>query len=169
MTNAVPHWYALYLRSRYEKRVEQDLRAKGVETFLPLIEEVHRWSDRRKTVLEPLFRGYVLVKTDLSNRVTIVSTEGVVKFVGINHRPSTIPEPEIEWIRRIIGQPTNVKRERYLNAGERVRVIAGPLLGVEGIVLRRQGVLRVVVSIEAIAQSISVQVPAGLLELIHRT
>ena len=167
MTGSFPNWYALYLRSRYEKRVHEDLTGKGVETFLPLIEEVHVWSDRKKRVMEPLFRGYLFVKTDFRDRARILTTEGVVRFVGINGRPSAIPESEIDWVRRVIGQPMDVKREQYLEVGERVRVIAGPLLGVEGIVIQKQGISRVVVSVEAIAQSVSVQVPADLLEVIH--
>ena len=167
MTDPVPNWYALYLRSRYEKKVHDDLRGKGVDTFLPMIEEVRVWSDRKKKVIEPLFRGYVFVKTDLKDRSRIVTTEGVVRFVGINGRPSVIPESEIDWVRRVIGQPMDVKRERYLEVGKRVRVIAGPLMGVEGMVIHTQGASRVVVSVEAIGQSVSVQVPADLLEVIH--
>ena len=167
MIDPVPNWYALYLRSRYEKKVDNDLKGKGVETFLPMIEEVHVWSDRKKKVMEPLFRGYVFVKTDLRDRSRIVTTEGVVRFVGINGRPSVIPESEIDWVRRIIGQPMDARREQYLEVGERVRIIAGPFMGVEGIVRRTQGISRVVLSIAAIEQSFSVQVPAELLELIH--
>ena len=167
MTGSGPNWYALYLRSRYEKKVDGDLKGKGVETFLPMIEEVHVWSDRKKKVMEPLFRGYLFVKTDLRDRARIVTTEGVVRFVGINGKPSVIRESEIDWVRPVIGQPMDLKREPYLEVGKRVRVIAGPLLGVEGIVIHKQGVSRVVVSVEAIAQSVSVKVPADLLEVIH--
>jgi transcriptional antiterminator RfaH len=160
-------WYALYLRSRFEKRVEEELSRKEIETFLPLIEEVHVWSDRKKKVMEPLFRGYVFVKTDLRNKEAILQTDGVVKFVSIRTQPSPIPENQIEWLRRIIGEPVSVKRENYFEVGERVRVTAGPLLGVEGVIIRHQTETRVVISLTAIAQSVSVQVPSGLLEIIH--
>ncbi len=160
-------WYALYLRSRYEKKVYEDLGKKEVETFLPLIEEVHIWSDRKKKIQEPLFRGYVFVKTDLRDKEEILITDGVVRFVGINHKPSSIPESQIEWLRRIVSGPIEMQREQYLNVGERVRVTAGPLIGLEGIVTRMQGVARVVVSIVAIEQSVSVQVPAELLKAIQ--
>jgi transcription antitermination factor NusG len=164
---ATPKWYALYLRSRYEKKVYEDLGKKEVETFLPLIEEVHIWSDRKKKVLEPLFRGYVFVKTDLRDKETILMTDGVVRFVGINYKPSWIPEAQIDWLRRIVGESMDVQREQYLKVGEKVRIIAGPLIGVEGIVSRVHGISRVVVSITAIEQSVSVQVPAELLEILH--
>ena len=160
-------WYALYLRSRHEKKVYDDLGKKNIETFLPLIEEVHLWSDRKKKVQEPLFRGYIFVKTDLRDKETILMTNGVVRFVGINHKPSSIPESQIDWLQRIISESIEVLRERYLNVGERVRVTSGPLIGVEGIVTRIQGVSRVIVSIAAIEQSVSIQVPAELLEVLH--
>ena len=162
---ATPEWYALYLRSRYEKKVSVALAKKHVETFLPLIEELHLWSDRKKKVLEPLFRGYIFVKTDLRDKETIVTTDGVVRFVGIDHKPSWIPASQVEWLRRMVGGPVNVQREKYLEVGEKVRIIAGPLMGVEGIVRWVHGISRVVVSITAIEQSVSVQVPAELLEV----
>jgi transcription elongation factor/antiterminator RfaH len=159
-----PQWFALYLRSRYEKRVDEDLRLKSVETFLPLIKEMHVWSDRKKLVEEPLFRGYVFVKTDLHNRESILQTDGVVKFVGIRQQPSPIPAIQIDWLRRIIGEPMDIRREHYFEVGDRVRVTSGPLIGVEGIVTRHQTETRVVISLSAIAQSVSVQVNAELLE-----
>ncbi|HLP15393.1 MAG TPA: UpxY family transcription antiterminator [Bacteroidota bacterium] len=159
-------WYALYLRSRFEKRVHKDLGGLGIETFLPMIEEIHVWSDRKKKVMEPLFRGYLFVKTDLRDKETILHTDGVVKFVNIRAQPSPIPENQIEWLRRIIGHPANIKRESYFAEGERVRVTSGPLMGVEGLVLRQQSESRVVITLTAIAQSVSVQVPIDLLESI---
>jgi transcription elongation factor/antiterminator RfaH len=161
-----PQWYALYLRSRFEKRVDAELHEREVDVFLPLIEEVHVWSDRRKIVEEPLFRGYIFVKTDMRNKEIILQADGVVKFVGIREVPSPIPENQIEWLRRIIGEPAKVQREHYFEIGERVRVTAGPLMGVEGIIIRHQTETRVVISLTAIAQSVSVQVPAELLEAI---
>jgi transcription antitermination factor NusG len=158
------NWYALYLRSRFEKKVFKDLEEKNVESFLPLIEEVHVWSDRKRKVQEPLFRGYVFVKTDLLDRYTILEINGVVRFVGIKEKPSLIPEEQIEWLRRVIDKPEHVKREQYLDVGERVQVIAGPLKGVEGIIKQFRGETRVVISLASIVQSVSVQVNADLLE-----
>jgi len=163
---ATSEWYALYLRSRHEKKVSVALAKKHVETFLPLIEELHLWSDRKKKVLEPLFRGYIFVKTDLRDKETIVTTDGVVRFVGIDHKPSWIPASQVEWLRRMVGGPVNVQREKYLEVGEKVRISAGPLIGIEGIVRWIHGISRVVVSITAIEQSVSILVPAELLRTI---
>ena len=164
MKNHTPQWYALYLRSRFEKRVNEELQQKEVDVFLPLIEEIHIWSDRKKKVQEPLFRGYIFVKTNMHDKETILQTDGVVKFVGIREQPSPIPDNQIDWLRRIIGKPTFVKRENYFDVGERVRVTSGPFLGVEGFITRHQTETRVVISLSAIAQSVSIQVPAEILE-----
>lgn len=161
------HWYALYLRSRFEKKVFKDLQEKNIESFLPLIEEIHVWSDRKRKVQEPLFRGYVFVKTGLLDRHTILETNGVIRFVGIRGKPSVISDKEIDWLRRIIQKPEHVQRERYLDVGETVRVVAGPLMGVEGIVRQLNGRTRVVISLASIVQSVSVQVDEELLEPVH--
>ena len=167
MSVVVPEWYALYLRSRYEKKVAQELERKGIEQFLPLIEEVHVWSDRKKKVMEPLFRGYIFVRTDLRDRETILRTNGVVRFVSIRNKPSRIPELQIGWLRRVVGQSKEVQRETYLEVGERVRIISGPFMGIEGIVSRVKGISRVIVPIAAVQQSVSFQVPSELLEVIR--
>lgn len=125
------------------------------------------WSDRKRKVLEPLFRGYVFVKTDLRNSYNILETDGVVRFVGIREKPSLIPEKQIEWLQRIVAGPEHVKREHYLNVGERVRVIGGPLLGVEGIVKQLNGETRVVLSLTSIVQSVSVRIDADLLKRVR--
>jgi transcription antitermination factor NusG len=157
-------WYALSLRSRYEKKAHADLVSRGIESFLPLIEEVHVWSDRKKRVQEPLFRGYLFVRTDLRDRISILQTPGVVRFVQIGAHLSSIPERQIDWMRIMIGHPTSVKREPFLSSGEKVRVIGGLFQGVEGIVISVTGSTRVVLSLACIAQSVSVEVSPALLE-----
>lgn len=161
---AEPRWYALYVRSRSEKRVAERLQEKQVDAFLPLVEELHTWSDRTKAVMEPLFRGYVFVRTDLTNREAVLNTEGVVSIVGIRQRPSPIPDVQIESLRIVARYPSRVKREQRVIRGQRVRVIAGPCEGVEGIVTAVRGESRVVVMVDVISQSVSVMVTAGCLE-----
>jgi transcription antitermination factor NusG len=162
--SAERRWYALSLRSRYEKKAHADLVSRRIESFLPLIEEVHVWSDRKKRVLEPLFRGYLFVRTDLRDRISILQAPGVTRFVQIGEHLSWIPEKEIEWVRIIVGHPTNVQREPFLSNGERVRVTGGLFNGVEGIVVSVRGSTRVVLSLDCIAQSVSVEVSPALLE-----
>ena len=162
------HWYALYLRSRYEKVAHAELLEKGIESFLPMIEEIRVWSDRKKRILMPLFRGYLFVRTDLHNHVTILETDGVVHLVGIRGRPSRIPDEQIAWIKIVVGQPQRVKREPTLAAGERVRVVVGPFSGVEGVISKVRGNARLVINLDAIAQAISVDVDPGFVKPVER-
>ncbi len=131
---------------------------------MPRIEEVRVWSDRKKKVREPLFRGYVFVKTDLRDKVDVLSTDGVVRFVGIRNQPSPIPEEQINWIRIIVDYPDAVRREAYLSLGQRVIVIAGPFKGIKGIVTKLKGATRVVISLDSIVQAVSVEVAPEFLE-----
>jgi transcription antitermination factor NusG len=151
-------WYALYLRSRHEKVVDAKLRDKEIETYCPMIEELHQYSDRKKRVLEPLFRGYLFVRTDLHNKVTILQTGGVVNFVGVGMKPSPIPDIQIANIQIATGSPSRIKREPYLATGEKVMVIAGPFEGIRGYVCAFKASMRVVISVDCIGQSVSVEV-----------
>ena len=151
-------WYALYLRSRHEKVVDLRLRERQVETYLPMIEEIRQYSDRKKKVFEPLFRGYLFVRTDLRDKISILQTDGVVKFVGIGIRPSPIPDCQIDSLRIAGVEPARIKREPYLRSGESVRVTSGPLEGIVGFVTVVKGSMRVVLSVDCIGQSVSVEV-----------
>jgi len=157
-------WYAIGIRSKYEKKSFEQLRSKGVDAYLPLIEEMHIWSDRRKKVIEPLFRGYLFVKTDLQNRIDILQTDGVIRFIGSGNRPTVIPEEQMEWVRTAAGQPSTTKRESYPALGERVMVVAGALQGVQGIIIRIKDSYRLVVSVECICQCFSVDVPPDVVQ-----
>jgi transcription antitermination factor NusG len=158
-----PHWYALSVRSRYEKRANGDLLSRGIESFLPLVQELHIWSDRKKKVLTPLFRGYVFVRTDMRNRLNILQVGGVTRFVQFSNKPAAIPEKQIESIRIVLGQPSTVERESYLSRGDKVRVTSGPFEGIEGMVRHSRGAMRVVISLDAIAESVSVEIPPSFL------
>jgi transcription antitermination factor NusG len=161
-------WYALYLRSRYEKRVHADLTKQEIESFLPLIEEEHVWSDRKKRVRAPLFRGYLFVRTDLRDRYSILQTGGVVRFVGAGGHPSAIPDEQIDWVRIVAGHPARIKREPSLMAGDRVKVIGGPFQGITGTIARVKGSVRVVLAVDSIPQAVSVEVNPDFVVTLER-
>ncbi len=160
------HWYALYLRSRFEKTTHSELLNKGFDAFLPLVEEIHVWSDRKKRVVEPLFRGYVFVRMGLHQRYEALETPGVVQLVGIKNRPSPIPDEQINWLKLLTKTPDAIRREEYMSVGDRVRVIHGPLAGLEGFVVQVKGRTRVVIALEAIAQAVSVEVDPMFVEVL---
>ena len=159
------YWYAIYVRSRHEKKVHQLLLEKGVESSLPLIKTTRKWSDRKKKVEIPLFRGYVFVKIDVSrDQLNILQTDGVVKFIGIINKPSRIPDEEIHWVHMMVEKSPEVRIEQKIPVGQKVRVTAGPFKGIEGVVLRSGNRSRLVVLIESIMHAVSVEINPNYLD-----
>jgi len=153
-------WYAVYVKSRQEKKVHQQLEEKELVSFLPLLETLRQWSDRKKKVFEPLFRGYVFVQIDMKHEhVKVLETDGVVKFIGIGRIPSVISERDIEWLRTLVREPDALhKTVSTMPAGRKVRVIAGPFKDFQGIVVKQGREDRMVIFFESIMQGIEVSI-----------
>jgi len=129
-------WYAIYTRPRWEKKVNSLLVEKGIESYCPLNKVRRKWSDRMKTIEEPLFKSYVFVKISEEDRTTVRMTNGVVNFVYWDGKPAVIREREIQTIRRFLDEYENVEAVKMdFSPNERVRVIAGPMMDKEGKVL----------------------------------
>lgn len=159
------NWYAVYVRSRCENRVHRELCTRGVESFLPLLETVRQWSDRKKKVFVPLFRGYVFVHIDhVREHIPVLETDGVVKFIGIGRTPSVIGERDIDWIRRLVREPDALLRTvPAIPPGRRVRVIAGPFRELEGVVVKTGRDERLVIFFDSIMQGVEIAIPSTLL------
>ena len=126
-------WYAIYTRPRWEKKVNTLLQQKGIESYCPLNKVRRRWSDRIKTVEEPLFKSYVFVKIDDEEKTNVRMTDGVVNFVYWDGKPAIIKEKEIQVIRRFLDEYEQVEvHKMHFEPNERVRVIAGPMMDQEG-------------------------------------
>ena len=98
------NWFAIYVKSRHEKCVHAELQQKGIESSLPLMNVTRQWSDRRKKVEVPLFRGYVFVRIDISKeKFDVLQTDGVVKFVTFNNVTVPIPEDQMYWLQQMIA------------------------------------------------------------------
>jgi transcription antitermination factor NusG len=121
------NWYAVYTRSRHEKKVASYLSDKGMEVFLPLRRVLSRWKDRRKEVLLPLFSSYVFVDIPLSQRLRVLQTAGVVTLLSNSYGPIPIPPEQIENIRKLVSSGLEYDPYPYLKEGMPVRVIRGPL------------------------------------------
>jgi transcription antitermination factor NusG len=157
-------WYAIYTRFRHEKTVAQILTRKGLEIFLPLYESAHRWEDRTKLVSLPLFPCYVFLKGSLDRRLDIMNTPGFHALVSTAGQPAAIPPDEIEAIRRTIESGAHVNPHPFMKCGERVRVKCGPLIDVEGILVRMKNQFRLVVSVEMLGKAVAVEVDASVVE-----
>jgi transcription termination/antitermination protein NusG len=167
---ALPHpqWYAIQTRSRHEKVVADQLQVRGIITFLPLVTEIHRWSDRRKMVEVPLFSCYVFVQLVTTNdaRARVLHTEGVVRVVGRNAEGTPIPDEQIESVRRVLAQNVPWASHPFLKAGQRVRIRGGALDGVEGVFLSGSGDDTLIVSVEAIERSLAVRITGYDIEVL---
>jgi len=160
----IPQWYAVYTRSRHEKQVHAQLQGRSIQSFLPLYETIHRWKDRKMRVQLPLFPGYVFVRIMLDRQLEVLQVPGVARIVGFNGRPVAMKESDIETVQRSLSLGTQFKPCAYLAAGSRVRINSGPLIGLEGILVRARNRVRVVVSICLLERSVEVDVGLSGLE-----
>jgi transcription antitermination factor NusG len=152
------NWYALHIRSRHEKRVAERLGSQALETFLPLHRGRHRWKNGVHADVDlPLFPCYLFARVSTYDRIRVLQSPGVLGFAASSTRPTVIPDEEIS-ILRTATEKLRAEPHPYLNSGDAVRIVAGPLAGMTGILTRRKQEYRVVLSIEAIMRSIVVEV-----------
>jgi transcription antitermination factor NusG len=152
-------WYAIYTRSRHEKVAHEILNDKCVETFLPLREFVSHWKDRKKKVESPLFPGYLFTRINLSEDFTkVISSKGVVKVLGTNGTPVPVSDEEVDSVKTLLKSGLKYDPYPYLNSQTKVIVVNGPLQGITGKIMARLGKYKLLISVELIKRSISVEI-----------
>lgn len=149
-------WYAAYTCANHEKRVAEQLSVRGVENFLPVYASLRNWKDRRVKLDLPLFPGYVFVRLALPERLRVQQIPGVAWLVGFSGPPAPLPDEDIETLRTGLARGLCAEPHSYLTVGRRVRLRSGPLVGMQGILLRRKGNFRVVISIDLIQRAVAV-------------
>ncbi len=152
------HWYAAYTCANHENRVASELQLRSVEHFLPLYRSVRRWRDRRVRLELPLFPGYVFVRLALCDRLRVLQVPSVVRLVGFGGLPTAVPDDQVEILRSGLTERLSAEPHPFLAVGRKVRIFRGPLAGLEGILLRRRGRYRFVLSLEVIQRAIVVDV-----------
>jgi transcription antitermination factor NusG len=162
------NWYAVQTMSRHEKQVTKRLEAHRVCTFLPLLRQIRRWSDRRSVVEMPMFGCYAFVRIAqcADERLNILRTPGVVGFVGSERQGTPIPDEQIESIRIAIDQETPLFPHPYISTGQRVRIRGGALDGIEGVLVRKGKAQNLVLSIELLHRSTSIQLDGYDIEVV---
>jgi transcription antitermination factor NusG len=165
-----PSWFAVWTRSRQEKAVAALLQSVGVQHYLPLKSELRFWSDRKQTVSVPLFSGYLFVRMNPTNesRFQVLKTPGIAGFVGNGTGPLPISDQEIEDIRTVLAGRIQYTVMPALAEGDRVRVVRGPLAGVQGRLIQSNSMSRLMISIEMIHKSIAVSLSREDVELLSR-
>jgi transcription antitermination factor NusG len=159
-------WYTVYTRTRHEKSVAEHCAQRGVTAFLPLYQVQRRWKQRLAHVLLPLFPSYLFVHIALQDRFRILGLPGIVSLVSFNNVPAAVPESQIESLKQavILGR---AEPYLYLYSGKRVRVTAGPLVGLEGIIVEVKNRVQVIVSFEWMARSVAVSLDAADVEALR--
>lgn len=163
-----PHpWYALRVRSNFEKVTAAYLEGRGYAPFLPLYRSRRAWSDRLKTVDLPLFPGYMFCRFDEQKRLPIVSTPGVVMILGAGKRPLPVDEEQVQALQLISSSGSPAEPWPYLRTGQRVRITHGALAGVEGLLVELRKVHRLVLSISLLQRSVAVEIDRDMVAPVH--
>jgi transcriptional antiterminator NusG len=154
------NWYAVHTKARHERRVVTQFEEKRLCTFLPILRQIHRWSDRRTRVELPMFSCYAFVRIVQTpdERLKVLRTPGVFGFVGSEGHGTPIPDEQIDSLKAAISMHVPCFPHPFLSAGRRVRIRGGSLEGIEGILVRQGRDQSLVVSVELLCRSVSIQV-----------
>ncbi len=159
-------WYAIYTKSRTEKKVASDLEASGIEIYLPLLKILRQWSDRKKWVEVPLFSCYLFVHISERDYPEVLKTNGVVRFITFRNKRIPIPDQQIEAVRAYLDEDDPVKlNETNFQPGDFVEVIRGQMLGLTGTLVQVKGKQRVLVEIAGIGQKLIINISKSVLKL----
>lgn len=162
-------WYAIHVKSRHEFKVLERLTGTGVEAFLPVVERLSKWKDRKKLVAFPLFPGYMFVHISRSydSMLPVLKTTGVVRFLGmVPGEPETVPDDQIIRLQRLVESKEELDPYPYLKEGQRVRIKKGPLAAMEGILVERAGKHILVLSVGILRQGVSLKIEASEVEAV---
>ncbi|MBM3812286.1 MAG: UpxY family transcription antiterminator [Acidimicrobiia bacterium] len=161
-------WFVLSLKPRAEKAASAELTRRGITHYLPLYHSRRRWSDRIKQVQLPLFPGYIFCQFGYSQRLEILNLPAVTNIIGYGKVPTPVPEEELTAIRLMLSSGRTVLPWPYLQPGQKIRIEQGPLQGLEGTLLRDSSTWRVIVSIELLHRSVSVEIDRDLITPVGR-
>lgn len=158
-------WYVFYTKARWEKKTFDLLKREGFKPWLPLVKEVHQWSDRKKKVTVPLFRSYIFVLSTESMIQEIVKTPGISWNIRLDGKPAILKDREKSMIERVLETGYSVEpiSPSTYNRGDHVEIIEGPLVGLKGMVLSGN-TSTILIQIDSLEQLLRVKLPSGLLK-----
>jgi transcription antitermination factor NusG len=160
-------WYAVYCRSKAEKKAALELKLKGIDHYLPLVKRLKQWSDRKKWVEEPLFRSYIFVQILQKEYYEVLKNPHLVRYVTFEGKAVPIPEKQIEAIKLYLGETEPVSIDEIeLLKGQKIEIIEGELIGLRGELIDVKGKQRVKVQIEVVGKSVVVHVPKSKLRVL---
>lgn len=160
-------WFALTAKARHEKVVAENLRGKGLESFVPLYRARRQWTDRVQSVDLPLFPGYVFCRFAYASRLPVLNTPGVTSVVSFSDVPAPVADDEISRIRAIQASGLPSHPWPYLRAGQKARIERGALAGLEGVLIREKDGIRVVVSVELLRRAVAVEIDRDMIRALE--
>jgi len=156
----IKKWFALYTKPKHEFKAEQQLSAYGVEYYLPTVVRIKQWSDRKKKVKEPLFSGYIFVHGTERERLIALEQYAIVRSIFFEGRPATVPDWQIENLRKMLEEGTEVTVTEQLSVGTHVKILSGPFKDVEGVVYESVNQERMLaITIDLLRRSVVVKIP----------
>lgn len=157
-------WYAIYTKSKQEKKIHAKLLENSIEAYLPLNKQLKQWSDRKKWVEEPLIRSYLFVRINRKDYFNILNIPGIVKFISFSEGPVIIPDYQIESLKRLLSGGTDLEiLDEYFEPGDPVEIIAGNLLGLTGELIKYKGIRKIIIRIDHLEQSLLINIPSNFL------
>ena len=160
----ISKWFAIYTGYKREKIVAKDLTRKGIENYLPLTKVLRQWERKKRTVELPLLNCYVFVKITKSDYIRVLETENVVKFVHFSKNLISIPEKEMEIMKRIVGEGISIEtKEISYVEGDKVEIANGNLAGLQGILIQKQGNNNFVIELNKIGYAFQMHIEPSLL------
>ena len=162
-------WYAVYTKSRNEKKAYAALIDAGIDAFLPVVKILKQWSDRKKWVEEPLFRSYLFVHITPKEYYPVLNIFGIVKYITFQGKAVEVPPGQILAIKQYIdAEDFSVETEKQFEVGNKVEIYRGPLMGLTGNLVRMKGNQKVRIEIESIGHSIVLTIPQSYLRVIKK-
>jgi len=162
-------WRVLYVRPRWEKKVDAQLEERGIERFLPLREEVRQWSDRKKKVIAPLFPGYIFVHVDEKERVAAFDVHGTLKYVHFSGKLAEVRPYIIDSLRIAVYGPGDIEvTGDRLESGTPVKISHGPMTGVRGLLIEYRGEKRIAIVVDSIRQAVVMEVGLNEIQVLDK-
>lgn len=160
-------WYAVQSRPRWEKKVVAKLSERGIENYCPLQKRISQWSDRKKIILEPVFKGFIFVRVSDENIWSIKNIDGIINYIYWLGKPAVVRDEEIDTVRKFLNEFDNVEVEStHIRINEKVRVTRGALMNYEGILLEVSG-NKAIVKIDSMGIFLSAHLNKSMLESIN--
>ncbi|WP_372933507.1 UpxY family transcription antiterminator [Mariniphaga sediminis] len=163
-------WYAIYTKANGEKRISMNLKEDNIECYLPLKKTLRQWSDRKKWIEEPLFRCYLFVRVSHIEFFNVLNMPGVVSYVSFGGQPQSIPDQQIENIKKLVEQQERevILSRENLEKGQNAEVLLGPFKGMQGEVVKICGNYRIVIRIETLGCSLYANVSRDEIQVLRR-